>query len=245
MEVAPKNSSAGRSGALDVAVGPRAPLFLLSLRHHHLSQPESSPQVRKCLPLRWRRTEVLSLGGSTTDAEDEEAGSDAESDAPPPRRHRARAPFALLPVDREAAAARAGVDVTTYTAIMEIQVKGRHCHHSCHHHLKILHTPLRVQHRDITPEDYDTLLRLTDSVKPKTLPPSALEQRAPSFAWRPPLLPGMSDAPQTCSICLESLAHGDRCRRLPCRHVFHRECIDTWLGSHADRCPDDGQVIGL
>ena len=164
---------------------------------------------------------MLSLGGSTTDAEDEEAGSDAESDAPPPRRHRARAPFALLPVDREAAAARAGVDVTTYTAIMEIQ------------------------HRDITPEDYDTLLRLTDSVKPKTLPPSALEQRAPSFAWRPPLLPGMSDEPQTCSICLESLAHGDRCRRLPCRHVFHRECIDTWLGSHADRCPDDGQVIGL
>ena len=81
---------------------------------------------------------MLSLGGSTTDAEDEEAGSDAESDAPPPRRHRARAPFALLPVDREAAAARAGVDVTTYTAIMEIQVTGRHCHHRRHHHIKIL-----------------------------------------------------------------------------------------------------------
>ena len=138
VEVAPKNSSAGRPGAVDVAVGPRAPLFLLSLRHHHLLPPNSSPQVRKCLPLRWRRTEVLSLGGSTTDAEDEEAGSDAESDAPPPRRHRARAPFALLPVDREAAAARAGVDVTTYTAIMEIQVTGRHCHHRRHHHLKIL-----------------------------------------------------------------------------------------------------------
>ena len=192
---------------------------------------------------------MLSLGGSTTDAEDEEAGSDAESDAPPPRRHRARAPFALLPVDREAAAARAGVDVTTYTAIMEIQVSHEWAvtHHFTHHFPLLLphHHSLRVQHRDITPEDYDTLLRLTDSVKPKTLPPSALEQRAPSFAWRPPLLPGMSDAPQTCSICLESLAHGDRCRRLPCRHVFHRECIDTWLGSHADRCPDDGQVIGL
>ena len=187
---------------------------------------------------------MLSLGGSTTDAEDEEAGSDAESDAPPPRRHRARAPFALLPVDREAAAARAGVDVTTYTAIMEIQVTGTAIT-AATTISKSLTTPLRVQHRDITPEDYDTLLRLTDSVKPKTLPPSALEQRAPSFAWRPPLLPGMSDAPQTCSICLESLAHGDRCRRLPCRHVFHRECIDTWLGSHADRCPDDGQVIGL
>ena len=42
VEVAPKNSSAGRPGAIDVAVGPRAPLFLLSLRHHHLSPPNSS-----------------------------------------------------------------------------------------------------------------------------------------------------------------------------------------------------------
>merc|ERR1712137_1414293 len=41
---------------------------------------------------------------------------------------------------------------------------------------------------------------------------------------------------QTCMICLSDFGIGDDCRRLPCRHVFHGDCIDQWLRRCTD-CP--------
>jgi len=32
-----------------------------------------------------------------------------------------------------------------------------------------------------------------------------------------------------CSVCLSEFHAGDALRRLPCKHVFHRPCIDLWL----------------
>ncbi|KAK6926976.1 Zinc finger, RING-type [Dillenia turbinata] len=33
-----------------------------------------------------------------------------------------------------------------------------------------------------------------------------------------------------CTICLDELTNGDKCRILPkCGHVFHVQCIDQWL----------------
>ncbi|XP_078152820.1 RING-H2 finger protein ATL11-like [Carex rostrata] len=47
----------------------------------------------------------------------------------------------------------------------------------------------------------------------------------------------VSDADAQCSICLGGLVDGDKVKVLPkCCHVFHPECIDTWLGSHSS-CP--------
>ena len=34
---------------------------------------------------------------------------------------------------------------------------------------------------------------------------------------------------QSCPVCLEAFEEGDTARRLPCLHLFHRKCIDTWL----------------
>ncbi|KAK2995699.1 hypothetical protein RJ640_001748 [Escallonia rubra] len=43
--------------------------------------------------------------------------------------------------------------------------------------------------------------------------------------------------PADCAVCLDGLAGGDWCRRLPaCGHVFHAECLDTWL-VRVTNCP--------
>jgi len=41
-----------------------------------------------------------------------------------------------------------------------------------------------------------------------------------------------------CAVCMEPFVLGDRVRTLPCLHVFHSRCIDTWICSRG-KCPLD------
>lgn len=41
---------------------------------------------------------------------------------------------------------------------------------------------------------------------------------------------------EECSICLLSFASGEQYRELPCKHIFHRKCVDVWLKSETT-CP--------
>ncbi len=43
---------------------------------------------------------------------------------------------------------------------------------------------------------------------------------------------------EECVICMEQFRIAESFTRLPCdpRHVFHTDCISTWL-SRSDRCP--------
>lgn len=45
-----------------------------------------------------------------------------------------------------------------------------------------------------------------------------------------------------CAICLEPLNTGDPCRLLPCNHIFHTTCTDTWLEDRHS-CPTCRQDI--
>ncbi|GAA0143964.1 hypothetical protein LIER_04526 [Lithospermum erythrorhizon] len=40
-----------------------------------------------------------------------------------------------------------------------------------------------------------------------------------------------------CSVCLNEIEEGDEVRQLSCDHVFHRECIDRWIGYGNVTCP--------
>ncbi|KAK8664683.1 hypothetical protein V6N13_084461 [Hibiscus sabdariffa] len=45
------------------------------------------------------------------------------------------------------------------------------------------------------------------------------------------------DEPTECSVCLGDITEESKVRLLPnCKHIFHVQCIDTWLGSHTT-CP--------
>jgi hypothetical protein len=48
--------------------------------------------------------------------------------------------------------------------------------------------------------------------------------------------------PASCAICLEDFKEGMVVRYLPCRHVYHKKCIDQWL-SHNSCCPLDRRIL--
>ncbi|XP_067949808.1 E3 ubiquitin-protein ligase arkadia-A-like [Watersipora subatra] len=41
---------------------------------------------------------------------------------------------------------------------------------------------------------------------------------------------------EKCTICISEYKTGEHVRRLPCLHLFHRDCVDRWLNSNK-RCP--------
>ncbi|KAJ8570195.1 hypothetical protein K7X08_006772 [Anisodus acutangulus] len=41
----------------------------------------------------------------------------------------------------------------------------------------------------------------------------------------------------TCVVCLNRLSDGDQVRKLVCKHVFHKECLDGWFNTMNFNCP--------
>lgn len=46
----------------------------------------------------------------------------------------------------------------------------------------------------------------------------------------------------TCSICLSNFEEGEKIKILCCNHIFHSECIDSWLvfNRKCPLCKQDG-----
>ncbi|RAL37540.1 hypothetical protein DM860_000234 [Cuscuta australis] len=40
-----------------------------------------------------------------------------------------------------------------------------------------------------------------------------------------------------CAVCLCRMEHGEEVRDLRCGHVFHKACLDRWLGTGGLTCP--------
>ena len=52
---------------------------------------------------------------------------------------------------------------------------------------------------------------------------------------RDPLRPGHE--PASCSICTEDFLDRENVRILPCAHIYHQHCIDSWLLDFSRTCP--------
>jgi len=62
------------------------------------------------------------------------------------------------------------------------------------------------------------------------LPKSALK-KLPIIKYK------AGDPYETCVICLDDFAEGDKLRVLPCDHGYHSKCIDPWLVKNKRICP--------
>ncbi|XP_050419026.1 E3 ubiquitin-protein ligase Zswim2 [Patella vulgata] len=99
-----------------------------------------------------------------------------------------------------------------------------------------------MMNRDITADDYDYLLQLDSNQEfegsdlteetVNSLPQEKVREGGQLLA------PGVQ-----CRICLRGYEIGQVVRRLPCRHKFHKDCVDNWLLHTRPVCPVDGQSV--
>lgn len=89
-----------------------------------------------------------------------------------------------------------------------------------------------LQERDITPEDYDLLLRLDEAIPKKNV----LSDEALALVLDVVESQDV-DVDGECSICVGDLDQGEPAGRLCCGHVYHLCCIRQWLTTGRDTCP--------
>jgi hypothetical protein len=95
------------------------------------------------------------------------------------------------------------------------------------------HVPelIRLQYREVTPEDYD-LLCLLDASLPKQ--DTARKDSAVSGLQ---FVVAKECEASACQVCLCEFAPYSHVARLPCQHVFHMECITQWVTKGTGKCP--------
>jgi len=106
-------------------------------------------------------------------------------------------------------------------------------------------TPAQIRtlcSRDITPEDYDMLLRLDEDI---VVPASGVLSAAACERLEAPQANANWQG-ETCAVCLGDLLAGEDVRELPCcSHVYHKECIVQWLTCSKATCPLDSLSVHM
>lgn len=88
-----------------------------------------------------------------------------------------------------------------------------------------------LQSRELTPEDYELLMRLDEGIKP----PGCMAVTEAAALLR--LEPVHVNSGTECAICLGELGAGEVLACLPCEHAFHETCITKWLTERRAACP--------
>lgn len=103
----------------------------------------------------------------------------------------------------------------------------------------IINFLISLQHREMTPEDYELLLRLDEGVAPKTVSNDVIG------SFKTDIVDESTAGTGLCSVCMEAYEVGQKRKFLPCNHIFHEKCIDLWLSNSSQNCPLDGLAIAF
>jgi len=90
---------------------------------------------------------------------------------------------------------------------------------------------LEICNRDLTPEDYELLLRLDEMVEKKTVKKETLSSLSETT------IESESQCSELCTVCMCNYGMGDKIKNLPCKHFFHVDCIVPYLSSYGQSCP--------
>ncbi|CAE6934616.1 unnamed protein product [Symbiodinium natans] len=85
--------------------------------------------------------------------------------------------------------------------------------------------------REITPEDYEMLLRLDEFVPKGKV---ATEEETNEALQTIPVHEVLG---KECPICLAPFKEAESVAAVPCSHTFHKDCISTWLSNYRRTCP--------
>lgn len=100
-----------------------------------------------------------------------------------------------------------------------------------------------LQTRDITPNDYELLLGLDDSVEKKRLG-TELVSGLPQERYGAAARGGCGAEEEVCVVCQVEYEATDMVTVLPaCGHRFHVACIERWLGECSTKCPVDNLEV--
>mmetsp|Transcript_102487 Transcript_102487/g.182072 ORF Transcript_102487/g.182072 Transcript_102487/m.182072 type:complete len:236 (+) Transcript_102487:61-768(+) len=88
---------------------------------------------------------------------------------------------------------------------------------------------LKLQYREVIPEDYELLCMLDESLPKRNTASAAAVQGIPLV---------LADGIGRCQVCFGDIQDGSKIPQLPCGHAcFHLECASKWLTCCAARCP--------
>lgn len=91
---------------------------------------------------------------------------------------------------------------------------------------------LDLQNRELSPEDYELLLLLDETIPKKTVSKDTFS----SF----PQTVLAQDLDTDCPVCMSPMSAGEKVTTLPCNHQYHTPCIEQWLTMSSPNCPLDG-----
>ncbi|XP_052744432.1 E3 ubiquitin-protein ligase Arkadia [Bicyclus anynana] len=122
-----------------------------------------------------------------------------------------------------------------------IMLDGQHIHHHMHHYLQMqpshLHISIQpsVMGSGALATQMAALVRVAEAERRSARGASraVIERNTYRHAYARPA-PHHQD--EKCTICLSVFEVDSDCRRLPCMHLFHMECVDQWLGTNK-HCP--------
>lgn len=99
---------------------------------------------------------------------------------------------------------------------------------------------LEIQTRELTPEDYELLLILDESIPKKTL---KTEQISNFTTF---IIKDLTTIDfELCVVCMEMFQTDEELTKLKCNHIFHSNCINNWLSSYSTTCPVDGNSLSV